>query len=148
MSEQWLRRALGVIGIALTGYGILRILQLVHGSQLFGLVIWLVGGLAIHDGLLAPAVIGIGLLLRRFLPERPRAFVQAALVTGGLISSVGLVLIWRRGKTSAPSLALLDQNYLSHLILLLGLVGGAVATGYLWTESRAKRTKSRASADQ
>jgi hypothetical protein len=148
MPERWLRLGLGTIGIGLAGYGILRILQLVHGSQLSGLATWLAAGVALHDGLLAPVVIGIGLLLRRCLPDRPRAFVQAALVTGGLICSVGVVLVWRRGKTSAPSLTLLDQNYLGQLLLLLSLVAVAAAAGYLWTVWRAKRTKSRASADQ
>jgi hypothetical protein len=158
MRDRWLRVALGVIGICLSGYGILRLLQSLSGKELLGLGRWLVGALIVHDGLIAPVVIGIGLLLQRFVPDRARAFVQPGLIVGGLISSVAVVLIWRRGKASAPSLTLLNQNYSMHLVLLLALVAAATTTAYLTIGRlrvgrrtigrRTSRTKSRPAADQ
>jgi hypothetical protein len=148
MNGRNLRVALGTAGIGLAGYGVLRIAQHPDASHPAGLARWLIGALILHDGLVAPIVIGLGWLLARLIPRRALGFVQAALVTAALISSVGVVLIWRRGKTSAPSLALLRQNYAANLLGLLAGVALLTALCYLGALLRSKRTNSRPPADQ
>ncbi|MEO6700188.1 MAG: hypothetical protein ABI140_02480 [Jatrophihabitantaceae bacterium] len=147
-SQRTLRMALGGIGILVIGYGVLRLLTDAKDTKPSELVVWLVGSLLVHDAIIAPLVIGIGWLLSRYVPDRARAFVQAGLVTGGLISAIGVLLIWRQGKTSARSLALLQQNYLAHLLVLLAIVAAGTLGCYLIAVSRSNRTKARPPADQ
>ncbi|MDQ2837959.1 MAG: hypothetical protein M3Y42_10860 [Actinomycetota bacterium] len=142
------RVSLGIVGVGGIAYGIARILTDSKDTKPLPLLKWLIGSLLLHDAVIAPVVIGIGWLLARYVPDRARPFVQGALVTGGLISSVALVLIWRQGKTSAKSLALLQQNYLAHLLILLAIVAAVTVGCYLITVSRSNRTKTRPPADQ
>ncbi len=147
-SVRALRVGLGVIGVGGILYGITRILTDSKDTKPLALVKWLIGALLLHDVLIAPAVIGIGWLLARFVPDRARAFVQGGLVTGGLISSIGLLLIWRQGKSSAKSLSLLQQNYVANLLILLAIVAIGTLACYLISVSRSNRTKTRPPADQ
>lgn len=142
------RLVLGAVGIGLMCFGILRILQHPNTSHPIGLAEWLIGSLLVHDVIIAPAVIAIGWLLARVLPDRARGFVQAALITGGLISLIGVLLIWRRGKTGAESLALLQQNYTANLLVLLAIVAVVTAACYLIAVLRSNRANSRPPADQ
>jgi len=129
------------------GYGALRILTDAKDTKPISLAKWLIGSLLVHDLLIAPAVIGIGWLLARFVPPRARAFLQAGLVTGGLISVLGLLLIWRQGKSSARSLALLQQNYTGNLLVLLAIIAAVTAACYLISVFRANRRNARPPAD-
>jgi hypothetical protein len=147
-NDRWLRVTLGVAGISLAGYGVLRILQHPDASHPAALARWLAGGLILHDGFIAPIVVGVGWLLARLIPRRALGFVQAGLVTAALISAVAIVLMWRRGKTSSPSLALLRQNYTANLLALLAAVALLTALCYLGVLLRSKRTNSRPPADQ
>ena len=52
---------------------------------------WFVGLDLAHDLVLAPAVVALGLLVRRFVPGRARAVVQAALIATGAVLLVGLL---------------------------------------------------------
>lgn len=142
------RIGLGVIGIGGILYGIARILTDSKDTKPLALLKWLIGALLLHDVIIAPVVIGIGWLLARYVPDRARAFVQGGLVTGGLISSIGVLLIWRQGKTSANSLSLLQQDYAAHLLLLLAIVAVVTLGCYLISVSRSKRTKTLPPASQ
>lgn len=142
-----LRILLGTVGLAAIGYGALRILTDAKDTKPIALAKWLIGSLLVHDLLIAPVVIGIGWLLARFVPARARAFVQAGLVTGGLVCAVGVLLIWRQGKTSARSLALLQQDYAANLLVLLAIIALVTVTCYLISVSRASRRNTRPPAD-
>ena len=63
--------------------------------------VWLLAALLIHDGLLSPAVVSLGSLLRRFFPHRGRRYLQAALLMGALVTVVALPMIYLRGKPTA-----------------------------------------------
>lgn len=141
------RVLLGTIGVAAIGYGALRILTDAKDTKPIALLKWLIGSLLVHDLLIAPVVIGIGWLLARFVPPRARAFVQAGLVTGGLVSALGLILIWRQGKSSARSLALLQQNYTANLLVLLAIIAAVTVVCYLISVSLANRRNTRPPAD-
>lgn len=141
--ETGTRVVLGAAGAAAAAFGILRILQHPGMSHPLGLARWLIGALLVHDVVIAPVVLGVGWLLTRFVPPRARRFVQAALVTGGLVSALGVLLIWRQGTASATSLTLLDQNYAANLAALLILIAGVTAAAYLIARLRSSRTNER-----
>ncbi|UQX87771.1 hypothetical protein M6D93_15905 [Jatrophihabitans telluris] len=142
------RYVLGVIGVAAIAYGALRILQQARYTHPPKLAEWLVGSLLVHDLVIAPVVLGVGALLARVVPGRPRAYLEGALIAGGLVSAVGVVLIYRQHKYGSTTLALLQQNYKTNLAILLGLVALVTLTAYAIDVLRSKRTKSLPPADQ
>jgi len=142
------RIGLGVIGVVGIAYGAVRIFTDAKDTKPFALLEWLIGSLLVHDAIIAPVVLGIGWLLARFVPARARAFVQGGLVTGGLISVIGVLLIWRQGKSSARSLALLQQNYALNLLILLLLVAAVTAACYAISVLRWNRRNTLPPADQ
>ena len=125
------RLLIGAIGAGLLGYGILRILTDAKDTKPVALAKWLLAAVLVHDVLIAPVVIGIGWLLARFVPARARRYLQAGLICGGLVSALGVLLIWRQGKTGAASLALLQQDYRRNLLILLAVVAAGCLAGYL-----------------
>ncbi|MEP7036541.1 MAG: hypothetical protein ABI934_13215 [Actinomycetota bacterium] len=131
--RRW-RYALVAAGVLLLLYGGVRLVAEVP-EALPGLVLWMVGIVVIHDGLLSPLVVGVGWLLARTVPPSGRRYLQAALVVGGLITIIAIPLIARRG-TQPPAKALLLQNYGANLAILLGLVATLNLAAYLLTAAR------------
>lgn len=118
------RIGLGVAGILLGLYGAVNLLTGVDIGTLLVLALWLVGAVVIHDGVLSPAVLGVGWALHRWVPVRARQYVQAGLIAGGLITVVAIPMILQQGAEPA-SKALLRQNFGGNLTLLLGVVAAA-----------------------
>ena len=123
------RIALGVAGVGALVYGGLQIPGNITGHELMLLAIWLVAVVVLHDGLLAPAVVGIGWLLYRFVPHRARRYLQFALVAGALVTVIAIPLILKEGSQPA-SKALLLQPYGVHLAWLLGMIACVSLLGY------------------
>jgi predicted anti-sigma-YlaC factor YlaD len=137
-AERRFRLALGAVGVVILGYGGVRLLQNAHSTtHPVKLAEWLVGALLVHDLLIAPVVLGVGWLVARWLPRPARGLVLAALIMTGLVSSVGIFLVYRQGKTASPTLALLAQNYRAHLVLLY--VAVIVGTGAVAAITRLRR---------
>lgn len=147
-STSLLRGSLGAVGVFAIGYGVLRIFTDAKDTKPLALAKWLIGSLIVHDAIIAPVVIGVGWLLARTVPPRARRYLQAGLVTGGLIAAVGVILIRRQGRTSSPTLALLRQNYTLNLLLLLAIVAVVTAGAYAVEVWRTNRTNTRSPADQ
>jgi hypothetical protein len=122
------RIILAVGGGLVASYGIIRLLVSLPPAMLLLLGIWLVAAILIHHGVLSPAVLAVGRLLRRFVPDRARTFVQAGLIMAAAVTVIGLPLAFRQ-FSRPPSKAMLLQHYGSNLILLLGgiAVGSLVA---------------------
>ena len=142
-AEKASRAILGIAGSALIGYGAVRILQQNRLTHPVSLIEWSTGALLVHDVLLAPIVIGVGALVSRLAPRRARPFVQGGLVVAGLVTGYALILIWRQGKSASPGLALLQQNYVAHLAILLALIAVVTFGAYLVSRLRTKRRNSR-----
>jgi nitrogen fixation/metabolism regulation signal transduction histidine kinase len=60
-------------------------------------------------------------LLRRFIPDRGRRYLQAALLVGALVTVVAIPMIYLRESQPAVK-ALLLRNYGLNLSLILGLI--------------------------
>ncbi|MEU6402496.1 hypothetical protein [Streptomyces sp. NPDC046985] len=117
----WLRYGIGALGAALAGVGVWLVLGVPHPLDVG---VWLVGALVLHDGVVAPLVLGVGLLVAA-LPAR-RA-VRGALIVAGCLTVVALPVLARPGATANPSVLPLD--YLRNWLLLLTAV--AACTGVL-----------------
>ncbi len=124
-----LRIGLAGAGLVVLAYGAFRLLTQVPPGSLVALALWLVAALVLHDGVLAPAVVGTGWVLRRLVPDRGRRFLQAGLIVAGLITVVAAPMIALRGSQPAVK-ALLLQNYAGNLVLLLAGLAGVLLLAY------------------
>jgi hypothetical protein len=123
------RIALAAVGIVLVLYGAGRILFSVPPPLLAVLGAWMVGALLIQHGVVSPLVVAVGAALRRAVPDRGRRFLQAGLIVAGMVIVVAVPLILRQG-TQPPAKALLLQNYVANLALLLGLIAAVTLVAY------------------
>jgi hypothetical protein len=124
------RLALGGAGAALILFGAYRILQNSDRTDPSGLAKWLIAAVILHDGILVPTTMVIGFVLTNVFKPRMRRYVQGALVASGLITIIAIPLIDRRGSQPAVK-ALEQQNYGLHLAVLVALVFGMAALGYV-----------------
>ena len=98
-------------------FGVYRLITEIPLSSLMAFGVWLLA----HDGMLSPAVVGLGVLLRHFIPDRGRRYLQAALLVGALVTVVALPMIYLRGSQPAVK-ALLLRNYGLNLTIILAVI--------------------------
>ncbi len=111
-------------------FGIFRLLTEIPSASLVLLAGWLIAAVAIHDGVWSPAVLGLGVVLRRGLPDRARRHVQFGLIAAGAPIVIALPMIYLQGSQPVPK-ALLLRDYAGNTITILVVVAGAVLVGYL-----------------
>jgi hypothetical protein len=115
------RIVLATGGIALALFGCFRLATQLPVATLIALGSWLVAALIIHDGILSPAVVAVGWLLRTHVPDRGRRYLQGALIVTGSATVIALPMIYLRG--SQPEVkALLLRDYGLNLTLIVGAV--------------------------
>jgi hypothetical protein len=115
------RIILAIAGVGLGLFGVFRLVTEMPVHSLLVLALWILAALAIHDGLLSPAVVAVSSLLRRYVPDRGRRFMQIALIMIGLVTVIAIPMIFLRG--SQPSVkALLLRNYGANLTLLIAII--------------------------
>nr|WP_206324974.1 MULTISPECIES: hypothetical protein [unclassified Streptomyces] len=116
-----MRYAVGGLGVGLIGLGAwLVAAEPAPGSVL----VWLAGALVVHDGVLAPLVLAVGVLIAG-RPER--GLWRGALVIAGSVVLVTLPLLLRPGPPPNPSA--LPLPYGRNLVIVLAAV--AVGAGLL-----------------
>ncbi len=91
--------------------------------------VWFGGGIVIHDALIAPATIIVGLLVLRIAPPFARAYVQGALVITGSLALATLPLVLGDGRDpNNPSQQPLPYGRnLLIVVALVWLVAAALA---------------------
>jgi hypothetical protein len=116
------RIILASAGIALGAFGAFRLVTEIPTYSLLILGVWLAAALVIQDAILAPSVVGVGWLLRRYVPDRGRRYLQVALIMSALITVIAVPMIFLRGTQPAVK-ALLLRDYGFNLILLIAIIG-------------------------
>ncbi|WP_406302014.1 hypothetical protein OHA61_05610 [Streptomyces sp. NBC_00885] len=128
-----MRIVTGALGLALMTVGAVLLLT---GGQLKEVALWLAGAIVVHDGIVAPLVLGVGLLLAA-VPAR--GTVRGALIVAGCLTAVALPVLLRPGTPKNPTVLPLD--YVRNWLLALAAV--AVLTGVLlaarWIRRRVPR---------
>lgn len=119
------RALVGLLGVGVGLYGLVLLLDL-GTDNLLATATWVVGGIVVHDAVLAPATIAVavlaGLLLRRRLPG---AWVGAAVVLA-TVTVVGIPVLGRFGAR-ADNPTLLDRDYaVGWAILAVACVAGGI----------------------
>jgi hypothetical protein len=122
------RTLLALTGLALLAYGAVlawefgtsRTLNAVQG------IAWFVGGPIVHDGLVAPLVGVVGLLLTRFVAPSWRAPVVVGVVLSAVLTLLAIPLLWRPFHV-ATNPGLHDRDYAVGLLIALAVVWVGVA---------------------
>ena len=116
-----------VAGWAVIGFGLRGIFEKSLDTRPGNLARFVVGGALLHDLLVAPVVILLGVLLARAVPGRARAIVQAALAVTGIVALFSYPLVRAYGL-AAKNPTSLPRNYTAGLLIVLGVVW-AIAAG-------------------
>jgi hypothetical protein len=119
-------------GVGLIGYGVYGLLHDSYISDPFDVLVWLVGGLLIHDGLWVPllCVLGAGLVRGPVL--------RGWLILVAALTAVALPPILRDGRNNGNA-SLLPLPYLRNWLIVLAVT--AVAAGLVALVSRTRRRR-------
>jgi len=116
---RWTRLALGAVGLGVGLYGVLLLLDL-GGENLRATGTWLIGGVVLHDAVLAPVTIVLAYVAARVLGRR----VPVPVVVGSIVlASATLVAVPVLGRRHArpDNTTLLDRDYVLGWFVLAGL---------------------------
>ncbi|HJY46803.1 MAG TPA: hypothetical protein VJ301_19500 [Propionibacteriaceae bacterium] len=141
------RIILGVVGIGIGTYGISQLLTQIPRQTLALLAFWLIGALIIHNGLLSPAVVGVGAALRRYIPDRGRRYLQFGLIMAAMVTVIAVPMIYR-AHTQPPAKALLLQDFAVNLTVLLAAIGGGTLIAYAIRVARDRSVPGRPPPDE
>lgn len=123
------RIVLGVVGGVLLLYGVVRLVHGLPGATLLVLIGWLAAAVIIHLGVLSPLVLAVGAVLRRLVPDRGRAFVQAGLIMAAAVTVIAVPLMLRQ-FSQPPEKAMLLQDYRVNLLVLLVIIAVGTSLAY------------------
>lgn len=127
------RAALGVIGVAIAGYGVYLVVKTVPWASYLAIATWLVAAVILHDAVLVPAVSllrAATLRAGRRLPAAALALIEGAFVVGGVLSLVAVPEIWAKhlGRQNPSVLpGAYGQALLVTWVVLAVLTAGSVA---------------------
>ncbi|GAA3804446.1 hypothetical protein ACFS5L_11200 [Streptomyces phyllanthi] len=117
------RVLVGAAGAALMGVGLSLLMDVRDPT---GVLVWLGGAVVLHDMLIAPLVLLVGLVLVR---GRARGPVRGALVVAGALTVVALPALLRPGRTANSSVLPLDypRNWLIALVAVAAVTALVLA---------------------
>jgi hypothetical protein len=121
------RWVLGALGIAAAAYGGWLFVHLGWGHG-FGAGVWLIGGVILHDAVLAPLVIALSYLALRSVPRDRLAPWVVVLVVVVPVTLVGVPELGRFGAR-ADNPTLLDRQYWLGWAVMVTLVVVSVVVG-------------------
>jgi hypothetical protein len=121
------RGAILILGVTAGAYGALRLSDLGWDNTRATLV-WLLGGVVLHDGVIAPLTIGAAAVALRFLPRDRLAPFAVGLVVLAPVTLLAVPVLGRFGAR-ADNPTLLDRPYWLGWSLLVTLVVAAILVG-------------------
>ncbi|MFE1988128.1 hypothetical protein [Streptomyces mirabilis] len=124
MRVKVLRLLAGAAGLALMGVGASLLLD--RQQDLMGVLEWLGGAVVLHDALIAPLVLLVGLVLVRGGVRGP---VRGALLVAGALTAVALPVLLRPGPRANSTVLPLDypRNWLLTLVAVATVTALLVA---------------------
>jgi hypothetical protein len=133
--RRW-RVGLIVVGAMLLALGAVVLVLDVGPSKFVGIAVWFAGAIILHDGILAPIVFGVSLVLRRAgkrIPFGALLIVQGAVVVGA-ITALLVVPQQLKGAIGTANPTILPLDYGVNLVVfaaVLVAVTVLAVVGYL-----------------
>jgi hypothetical protein len=119
---------LGAVGVLLGLYGAWLLLS--RGHDLWNVLVWLGGGVVLHDAVLSVALLVLGVLVVRVLPTVAQAPAVVGFVVLGSATLFAVPVLGRFGARP-DNATLLDRNYVAGWLALAGITLVAVVTATL-----------------
>ncbi len=114
------RLLIGAVGVAMGAFGALRFLQL-DFDDILNAVLWLAGGVLVHDAIIAPITLLVTLVAGRLVPAPARTRVLVGLVVLATVTVTAIPVLGRWGaRPDNPTL--LDRNYVAGWLVFAALV--------------------------
>jgi hypothetical protein len=114
------RLLIGAVGVLAGAFGALRFLQL-DLPDIVDAVLWLVGGVVVHDAILAPLTIGFTVLGMRVVPPQARTRVTVALIVIATVTVTAIPVLGRFGaRPDNPTL--LPRSYVAGWLVFVAIV--------------------------
>lgn len=133
-------------GLGLLGLGGLVLLLDVNPARYLGIALWFAGAIVVHDALIAPGVVVVGIVLRRLgrkLPGAVVAIIQGAIVVPAIVTALVVPEILKKEIGSANP-TILPLDYVGNLAgLYLGTALATIAAITVYVVVAARREKSR-----
>ncbi|HET6167364.1 MAG TPA: hypothetical protein VFE07_11100 [Marmoricola sp.] len=131
------RLLVGLLGLGAAAYGAKLLLDL-GVDNLVATLEWVVGGVAIHDGLVAPLCVVLGAVLVRLTRGRAPAPVVVGAIVLGTVTIAAVPVLGRFGAR-ADNPTLLDRSYVAGWWWFAGLTVLLVLVAVLVERRRARR---------
>ncbi|MGH2707020.1 MAG: hypothetical protein ACRDJF_12185 [Actinomycetota bacterium] len=109
-----------VVGWAIISFGVWGIFRDARETHPTNLGIWLAGSALAHDLLIAPVVFVLARILGRYVPARPRPFLQAALVIAALVGAFAFPFMGGFSRTPDDNPSALPGNYTLGFLVVVG----------------------------
>ncbi|WP_407342782.1 hypothetical protein [Pengzhenrongella phosphoraccumulans] len=114
------RTILGAVGVLVGMWGAVELIRQ-GAANLGAATVWLLGGVVVHDGVLAPVAIAIAALGVSVLPRWMVPSTAAAAVVLGTVTIMAVPVLGRFGAR-ADNATLLDRDYGRGWLIVAGLV--------------------------
>ncbi len=132
---------LGALGVLVAAYGAWLLLSRQDTAGNLDVLLWLAGGVVVHDALLAPALVALCWVGARLLPAVARPAAAAGLVVLGSLTLLAVPFLGGYGRENAPdNSTLLDRDYTAGFLVLVGVVLVAVVLPVLLHTARTRRS--------
>lgn len=128
------RVVIGLAGIVLAGVGVYNLVT-VSLSDAVSIVVWLAGGVLLHDFVFAMVVVGLGIWGATLLPRWLAAPVAAGLVVLVTVTATAVPVLGRFGADPTDPW-LLDRPYTAGWWAFAGLVAVTTAVGSIVVRRR------------
>ena len=126
-----------VTGIGIMAFGLRGLFMNAGATRPTEFAKWFIGGDLLHDLVIAPLVVLVGVLVARLLPRPWRWPVQAGLVATAIVLAVGWAPLRGYGRANAPGNATVQPlDYSTAVATVVGVVWAIVA---IWLAAMAVR---------
>ncbi|MBD8078447.1 hypothetical protein [Cellulosimicrobium arenosum] len=129
---RWSRRVLLVGGAALIGFGLWTAWSTVPSSQWPSALVWLAGGVVVHDAVLAPLAVAVGAWVLPRVPPVWRGPLRGGLLAAGTLGVLAIALVAGAADRRNPSVVPQDPLAAiaaAAIAVVIGAVVGAFLAG-------------------
>jgi len=128
-------------GVLLLAWGALVMFDSVRTTRIPGVALWIAAAIVLHDGILAPIVVALGIALRRAgrrVTGTVVAIVQGGIVVGSIVSLIAVPTIVAKNFAPANP-TVLPLNYGLNLFIFWLVLAALTASVSVWVFVRERR---------